>query len=218
MTDLDRDSLARVLPPAPGRADWDDVLRRADARRGRRRAGLVALIVAALVVAGTASALGTVRAFFLSPGVNSKIAFMHRTQKSGGPLELWIMNADGSEPLRLARDVDGGPSWSPDDRRILYSRIRRGRGHEIYVVNADGSGKRLVTRRGFWPHWSPDGRRIAFVSNRDGKPEIYVMNADGSDQRNLTRNEGWRRPTGLVARRATDRIHRGTVTATPRST
>jgi len=52
------------------------VLRRSGARRGRRRAGLVALVVAALVVVGTASALGAVRAFFLGTGVNSKIAFV----------------------------------------------------------------------------------------------------------------------------------------------
>ena len=106
MTELDRDSLDRILPRAPGPADWDDVLRRSGARRGRRRAGLVALVVAALVVAGTASALATVRAFFLGTGVNSKIAFMHNTRKNCCPHELWIMNADGSKPERVARDVD----------------------------------------------------------------------------------------------------------------
>ena len=32
MTDLDRASLDRILPPTPGSADWDDVLNRAGAR------------------------------------------------------------------------------------------------------------------------------------------------------------------------------------------
>ena len=59
--------------------------------------------------------------------------------------------------------------------------------YEVYVMNADGTMPRRLTRRGEQPLWSPNGRRIGFVSERDGNPEIYVMNADGSGQRNLTR-------------------------------
>ena len=58
-------------------------------------------------------------------------------------------------------------------------------------MNADGSGRRNLTRRpvdygaqdGPSPAWSPDGRKIAF--DRDGGG-IFVMNADGSGQRRLT--------------------------------
>jgi hypothetical protein len=60
MSELDRASLDRTLPPRSGSADWDEVLRGAGRdRRGRR---LVAVVVALLVlVVGTASAFGTVR-------------------------------------------------------------------------------------------------------------------------------------------------------------
>jgi dipeptidyl aminopeptidase/acylaminoacyl peptidase len=193
MTYLDRESLDRVLPLVRGAADWSDVLRRAGVGRPRRRFPRVALVAAAAVVlvAGAASAFGTVRELFFGTGVNSKIAFIHNTRKNCCPHELWIMNADGSKPLRVARDVDSGFTWSPDERQIAYSRIRRGYGHDIYVVNADGAGKRLLARKGLDPNWSPDGRRIVFFSHRDDNAEIYVMNADGSGQRNLTRNSAF---------------------------
>ena len=66
---------------------------------------------------------------------------------------------------------------------------RRDGNAEIYVMNADGSGQRRLTRNTVGdrhPVWSPDGRRIAFESNW----QVNVMNADGSGQRRLTRNGG----------------------------
>jgi hypothetical protein len=81
------------------------------------------------------------------------------------------------------------PAWSPDGRKIAFVSDRDGNS-EIYVIHADGSEQRNLTRQpasDSHPSWSPDGRKLAFVSRRDGNAEIYVMNADGSELRNVTR-------------------------------
>ena len=64
---------------------------------------------------------------------------------------------------------------------------------DIYVMNADGSGRERLTSdpaEDFDPSWSPDGTRIAFRSHRDGNEEVYLMRADGSDQHNLSNSPG----------------------------
>jgi len=66
---------------------------------------------------------------------------------------------------------------------------------EIFVMNADGSGRTNLTSddphrpaADTSPAWSPDGTRLAFVSDRDGNLEIYTMSSNGSGRDNLTRH------------------------------
>jgi TolB protein len=123
-----------------------------------------------------------------------RIAFVRNWQ-------VHVLNADGSGQRRLTHNGarNFAPAWSPDGQRIAFER-RLGREKyrpcsgcgralhfEVYVMNADGSAPRRLTRDGAQPRWSPNGRRIAFVTERDGNEEIYAMNLDGSGQRNLTR-------------------------------
>ena len=70
--------------------------------------------------------------------------------------------------------LDFHPSWSPDGTRIAFDR-QIGGAHQIFVVNADGSGLRHLygsptpsldprCAASGSPVWSPDGRKIAFVA------------------------------------------------------
>ncbi len=115
------------------------------------------------------------------------------TGKSGG---VWSVNADGSQPMDLARKsgVPGGvPDWSPDGTKIAFVGKRLGEQFGIYVMNADGTDPIRLTGKAYeaqYPDWSPDGSKIAFTIVKAGQFNIYVMNADGSSLRQLTHAVG----------------------------
>ncbi len=73
------------------------------------------------------------------------------------------------------------PAWSPDGTRIAFMTNRDGN-QEIYVMDANGSNPRRITRHpgiDATPTWSPAGNQIAFTSDRSGSPQIYIVDADG---------------------------------------
>jgi TolB protein len=111
--------------------------------------------------------------------------------------EVWIVPAAGGAPHRLAIDLHGGaaadPAWSPDGKLLAYDFRRPGFSIlELWVVPADGTHARAVTRLGHeseLPTWSPDGRRLAFESDlRGGHYEIYSIGVDGTGLHRETRS------------------------------
>jgi dipeptidyl aminopeptidase/acylaminoacyl peptidase len=80
--------------------------------------------------------------------------------------------------------------WSPDGKRIAYTRTRPGReAHrtDLWTANNDGSVPRQLTRdlaTVMSPRWSPDGRRIAITGAReegDALSRLFLVDAaDGS--------------------------------------
>ncbi len=79
-------------------------------------------------------------------------------------------------------------SWSPDSEYLAFH-SDSGLNYEVFVIKADGTEMRNLTRYPFaddhHPHWLPDGR-ILFASNRAGSYDLYVMDADGGNLRRLT--------------------------------
>jgi TolB protein len=113
-------------------------------------------------------------------GANALIAF---TSNAFGLLAIFTVNPDGTGLRQLTPDgvFESDPSWSPDGRKILFSKSP-----DLYVMNADGSGRiNLATGQGIIEYrWSPDGRMIAYVDIRQEGEEffddLWVMQADGA--------------------------------------
>ena len=124
----------------------------------------------------------------------------------------------GSRLLELIQSPPGRPDvqtpvWSPDGRRIAFLSRRDGN-KALYVMNADGSGQRRLTRdasNSATPAWSPDGRTIAFESVR----ERHERRLRG-ERRRKRAAAGWRATGTLLPGRPTGGRSRSS--AAPRST
>jgi Tol biopolymer transport system component len=111
---------------------------------------------------------------------------------------LVLVNLDGSGERELS-GTGTDPAFSPDGSRIAYASARDRNGTldygeissiatELYVMDADGSNRRRLTRtrriNELAPSWSPEGRILAYTRGRPYQnAEIYSIwqiNTDGS--------------------------------------
>ncbi len=103
--------------------------------------------------------------------------------------DIYTLPIAGGTPTRIADGLawETHPRFSPDGRRIAFTSDRGG-GENIWVMNANGSDKRQVTKESFrltnQPTWSPDGRFIAakkhFTTGRSlGTGEVWLYHVSG---------------------------------------
>lgn len=139
------------------------------------------------------------------------------TSMRDGDLDIYTMDANGKNVRRLTNELgyDGGPFWSYDGKQIVYrayhpqnpkdqqdykdllrQNLIRPSILEIWVMNADGSNKRQVTRNGkanFAPYFFPDGKRVIFSSNMDDPRgrnfDLYKIHVDGTGLERITTND-----------------------------
>ena len=127
-------------------------------------------------------------------------------------MDIWSARRDGSRLRRLTESpgYDAEGSYSPDGKKIVFCSLRDAYPTnklsaadlkrletdpayfgEIYIMNADGSGQRRLTRTPGYdggPFFSPDGNRIIWrrFDENGLMADVYTMKLDGSDVRRLT--------------------------------
>ncbi|MDA2924270.1 serine/threonine-protein kinase [Acidobacteria bacterium AH-259-L09] len=119
-----------------------------------------------------------------------RIAF---SSNRSGNSEIWLCDADGSNPEQLTFfGGAGSPRWSPDGRQIAFDSAQEGN-KDIYLLAVEGGlPRRLTTETSadVRPSWSKDGHWIYFGSNRSGDWQVWKVSADGASAVQVTKNGG----------------------------
>ena len=105
-----------------------------------------------------------------SPDGNS--FYFRESEGSQSAFNLFRAPLLGGSPSLLAKDVDGGPVFSPDGKRIVYSRYNDPELNKwrLLQADADGSNEKVLhvetvpSGPAAVLSWSPDGKRVA-ISN-----------------------------------------------------
>ena len=137
------------------------------------------------------------------------------TSLEGGDLDLYKMRTDGSARTRLTSELgyDGGAFFSRDDKWICWRRgtlrdsaevatyreliarnLVRPSKMDLWVMRADGSGKRQVTDQpgaSFAPYFTPDGGSLIYSSNWENPTgrnfDLYLVSVKGGTPEPVTR-------------------------------
>ncbi|MBI4168741.1 MAG: M28 family peptidase [Acidobacteria bacterium] len=159
-----------------------------------------------------------VRRLTETPGYDAEATWCHRggrlvfTSARDGDLDLYVMDEAGSA-RRLTNEpgYDGGAVFSPDCseiawrasrhqggdleeyRRLLKDGLVRPHVLEIYIMKADGTGRRQITSNGaanFCPTFTADGSRIIYASNagsRGGREfDLWLVDKAGGEPERIT--------------------------------
>ncbi len=116
-----------------------------------------------------------------------------------GSWDIWLLDLEGGPPRQITDSPwhEVHPSFSPDGRRLVYSMFNElAEKWELWVVNLDRPGSRMMIADGLFPRWSPVGDTIVYQRARerggrwfsiwtvdliDGEPTFPVEVAASSD-------------------------------------
>jgi Tol biopolymer transport system component len=106
---------------------------------------------------------------------------------------LYLYNPETKEEKELVSGVQSSLAWSPDGRKIYYSKATRKNKfwssyNDLFVYDLGSEKETRLTyaQRAKYPAISPSGDRLAYVTESDGTANLVVVAVDGTSQRFLT--------------------------------
>ena len=124
-----------------------------------------------------------------SPSKDFSMVFLRFHAKPGQPQTLAVVNTDGTgyrEIAKLDASPDSWPTWSWDNRYLLYARFKDGMSRLLRISVADGQTRELLSLKAAKVtavNFSPDGRLVAYQAQpssvADPISQIFVMPAEG---------------------------------------
>ena len=104
--------------------------------------------------------------------------YIYFRKSESGVQDYWdLLRAPvlGGTPQVLVKDIDDGPTFSPDSKRIAFLRVNDpevGK-YQVLLANADGTGEKMLASgpaSNFPSHlaWSPNGKQIAADTSQVG--------------------------------------------------
>ncbi len=95
------------------------------------------------------------------------------------------------KPLRIGATNFDNVQWTADGRLVFDSIVNKV--ESIFIVDADGTNKRQITRGddGLWmvPKVSADGRSVLFASSRTGRKQLWRVDLEGRNLAYMTNFE-----------------------------
>jgi Tol biopolymer transport system component len=157
-----------------------------------------------------------------TPGYDAEMTWCHRggkavfTSMRDGDLDLYEMDEAGNvKRLTQSPGYDGGAFYNAecteivwrayhpegkeldDYKTLLAKNLVKPSKMELFVMNADGTNQRQITRNGaanFCPYFTPDGQRILFASNVESKGyefDLWLIDKDGKNLERVTTAPGF---------------------------
>ena len=117
-----------------------------------------------------------------------KIAFM---SNRSGPWQIWMSNADGSEPVQVSfTDSAGTPRWAPDGKSFVFDAPWDGTTF-VFLAPVNQPQNARPIAEGCVPSFSRDGKFVYFASDRTENFEVWKVPVSGGPEIQVTRHGGF---------------------------